>query len=89
VVRSQIPIDDPHLKDAAATLAASAIPRGFHAYDLHTKEGVEISDAILRSLGSNQDEAAKAWSEIVQAGKKGVDGIKKELMEKSPSPAKE
>jgi hypothetical protein len=85
IVRSQIPINDPHLQDAAAMLAASAIPRGFHAYDLHTKEGVGLSDAILRSLGSNQDEAAKVWDDLVQAGKKGVADIKKELVEKSPA----
>jgi hypothetical protein len=86
IVRSQIPINDPHLQDAAAMLAASAIPRGFHAYDLHTKEGVELSDAILRSLGSNQDQAANVWNDLVQAGKKGVADIKKELVEKSPAP---
>lgn len=83
VVRSKVPIDDPRLQDAVARLAASAIPRGFHAYDLHTKEGVELSDAILESLGSNKDEADRAWNEIVQAGKNGVEGIKKELKEKS------
>jgi hypothetical protein len=83
IVRSQVPINDPHLQDAAAMLAASAIPRGFHAYDLHTKEGVELSDAILRSLGSNKGEAAKVWNDLVQAGRKSVDGIKKELTKES------
>ncbi|QIF01114.1 hypothetical protein [Roseimicrobium sp. ORNL1] len=83
IVRSHVPINDSHLQDAVAMLAASAIPRGFHAYDLHTKEGVELSDAILRSLGSNKDDAGKIWNEIVKAGRKGVDNIKKELTEKS------
>ena len=75
IVRSKVPINDPHMQDAVAMLAASAIPRGFHAYDLHTKEGMELSDAIFKSMGTNEQEATKTWNEIVAASKKGAGAL--------------
>jgi hypothetical protein len=96
-VDSKVRIEGPHGQNLAAVLAVAAVSTGFDAYDLHAKEGVELSEAILRTLGTNKNDATKAWNEIVQASKKGVNDIKEELTEKSaqlraqeatPSPVK-
>lgn len=86
VVRSSLPGPDSHLQNALAGIAASAIPRGFHAYDLHTKEGVELSEAILRSWGTDKKGAEDFWNGLVRAGKKGVGELQKALGTE-PAPA--
>lgn len=78
-VDSKIQTSDPHLKHLPAHLAVIAVSKGFDAYDLHTKEGMELSDAIIKSLGMNKEEAATAWNDIVAASKKGTEAVKNEL----------
>jgi hypothetical protein len=75
-VDSKVEIKGPHGQNMAAILAVAAVTTGFDAYDLHTKEGMELSDAIFKSTGTNKDKATKAWNEIVAASKKGAGALK-------------